>query len=512
MLELARVPMGQWTTVKGEAVTHAVGSQAQGAGTDELEIRRYFTTEGVHPYDEIEWELRDAVIQNYRTGAVAFEQRGVEIPKAWSQNATNIAAQKYFRGTPGSPERERSVKQMIDRVVNRYVEEGLERGYFDSAEADIFKDELTHLLVTQKAAFNSPVWFNVGWRPNGEEQVSACQPYDALVSTPAGLAPIGRLVEDNAIGSKVYDAHGVTKIVATKANGVKEVLRIHTKAGYTLDVTADHLVWKRDRGGSGRFVHAGELKPGDALEWHRRDAYGDAEITSREIAEAALAGWLQSDGFVGKYEGTNRSLTIEAMTVNDEELEWVTSAVDRVFPDVHRHERNVVTQDESLDCRRTRLYGNGLREFIVEWDLMARGVDMRVPEHLFTAPLPVVAAYLKSIFQAEGSVSLRERSSRVSVDMISEELIRGIQQLLLRLGIFSRVGFKPDRRPDRKGCWSSPTRSASSPRPSATSSRRAFSCRADQHARRSTSRSRALSLAARWTSTTSRRKVANTSP
>jgi ribonucleoside-diphosphate reductase alpha chain len=160
--------------VKGEAVTHAVGSEAPGAGTDELEIRRYFTTEGVHPYDEIEWELRDALIQNYRTGAVAFEQRGVEIPKAWSQNATNIAAQKYFRGTPGSPERERSVKQMIDRVVNRYVEEGLERGYFDSAEADVFKDELTHLLVTQKAAFNSPVWFNVGWRPKGFEQVSAC--------------------------------------------------------------------------------------------------------------------------------------------------------------------------------------------------------------------------------------------------------------------------------------------------------------------------------------------------
>ena len=130
-----------------------------------LRIRRYFTTEGVHPYDEIEWELRDAIIQNYRTGEVAFEQKGVEVPKSWSQNATNIAAQKYFRGTQGTPDRERSVKQMIDRVVNRYHEEGLARGYFaDADEAQIFKDELTHLLVNQKAAFNSPVWFNVGWR------------------------------------------------------------------------------------------------------------------------------------------------------------------------------------------------------------------------------------------------------------------------------------------------------------------------------------------------------------
>ena len=140
-----------------------------------LQIKRHFTTEGVHPFDEVEWDLRDAVIQNYRTGEVAFEQRGVEIPKSWSQNATNIAAQKYFRGSLGTPQRERSVKQMIGRVVDRYHEEGLARGYFaDADEAQTFKDELTHLLVTQKAAFNSPVWFNVGWRPKGEEQVSAC--------------------------------------------------------------------------------------------------------------------------------------------------------------------------------------------------------------------------------------------------------------------------------------------------------------------------------------------------
>ena len=150
-------------------------SAISGTSTDQLAIRRFFTTKGVHPYDEVEWELRDAIIQNYRTGEVAFEQKDVEVPKAWSQNATNIASQKYFRGTQGTPKRERSVKQMIDRVVGRYHEEGLARGYFvDADEAQVFKDELTHLLVTQKAAFNSPVWFNVGWRPKGEEQVSAC--------------------------------------------------------------------------------------------------------------------------------------------------------------------------------------------------------------------------------------------------------------------------------------------------------------------------------------------------
>ncbi len=154
-------------------VSQATTSQL---GTDsELRIKRYFTTEGVHPYDEVEWDTRDALIQNYRTGEIAFEQRDVEIPRAWSQNATNIVAQKYFRGSPGTPERERSVKQMIDRVVDRYHEEGIARGYFaDDDEAQVFADELRHLLVTQKAAFNSPVWFNVGWRPKGEEQCSAC--------------------------------------------------------------------------------------------------------------------------------------------------------------------------------------------------------------------------------------------------------------------------------------------------------------------------------------------------
>ncbi|MDQ3952926.1 MAG: vitamin B12-dependent ribonucleotide reductase, partial [Actinomycetota bacterium] len=158
------------------AVGVAGATTKTGAGTAEgLGIRRYFTSEGVHPYDEVEWELRDAVIQNYRTGEVAFEQKGIEFPKKWSQNATNIVAQKYFRGALDSPRRERSVKQMIDRVAGRYEEEGLARGYFtDAAEAKVFADELTHLLVTQKAAFNSPVWFNVGWRPKGEEQVSAC--------------------------------------------------------------------------------------------------------------------------------------------------------------------------------------------------------------------------------------------------------------------------------------------------------------------------------------------------
>ncbi|HEX2030397.1 MAG TPA: vitamin B12-dependent ribonucleotide reductase [Actinomycetota bacterium] len=142
------------------------------AGTG-LAFKRYFTREGVHPFDELEWEIRDAVIPNFKEGGNAFEQRGVEFPKSWSQNATNIVAQKYFRGPLGTPQRESSVRQLVGRVVDTIKGWGVKDGYFASGhDADVFAEELTHLLVTQKAAFNSPVWFNVGVEQ--EPQCSAC--------------------------------------------------------------------------------------------------------------------------------------------------------------------------------------------------------------------------------------------------------------------------------------------------------------------------------------------------
>jgi ribonucleoside-diphosphate reductase alpha chain len=422
-------------------------------------LGRHFTTEGVHPYDEIEWDRRDARITNFRDGVVAFEQRDVEFPVSWSLNATNIVAQKYFRGTLGTPEREWSLRQVVDRVADTITRWGVEGGYFvDDREADTFNAELKHLLVTQKAAFNSPVWFNIGVK-GVPQQASACQPYDALVSSPTGQVPIGALVERDAVGTKVYDAAGVTRIVATKHNGTKPVLRLHTKAGHSLDVTADHLIWRATGHETGGFVPAGDLRPGDQLEWCRTYAHGSGDITTSAVKEAALAGWLQGDGLVGQYDGTNRSPTIEAMTVTDAELEWVTDALDAVFPGVHRHQRTVRTVDTSLDCRRTRLYGQVLVDFIDRWDLRTRGRDMTVPESLFTAPLPVVAAYLRSLFQAEGYVSIRERSAAVGLDMIAEGIVRGVQTLLARFGIFSRVRFKADRRDNRAGCWSLSIRS-----------------------------------------------------
>ena len=137
-----------------------------------IEFPRVFSREGVDPFDELEWETRSAVIGNER-GDVVFEQRDVDFPKAWSQTATNIVVSKYFRGQLGAPERERSVRQLIGRVVETVTTWAESQDYFASAEdLSAFSDDLKHLLVQQKAAFNSPVWFNCGFEP--APQCSAC--------------------------------------------------------------------------------------------------------------------------------------------------------------------------------------------------------------------------------------------------------------------------------------------------------------------------------------------------
>src|SRR5215203_2005210 len=136
-----------------------------------LSVRRLFTKPGVHPFDEVEWEIRDARIGH--GDRVAFEQKDVEFPRSWSQNSTNIVAQKYFRGQLDSPTRERSVKQMVGRVAGTISDWGRERGYFASVEdGDAFEAELTYILLNQLAAFNSPVWFHVGFEE--QPQCSAC--------------------------------------------------------------------------------------------------------------------------------------------------------------------------------------------------------------------------------------------------------------------------------------------------------------------------------------------------
>ncbi|WP_428265159.1 vitamin B12-dependent ribonucleotide reductase [Haliangium sp.] len=152
--------------------TQTEGERRRTSDRPGLTFGRHFTREGVDPFEEVDWEMRDAVITG-ADGQIYFEQRGVEFPKRWSQTATNVVVQKYFRGTLGTPERESSVRHMIGRVADTIFGWGRSGGYFKTdKDAWAFRDELVHLLVNQKMAFNSPVWFNVGVEEH--PQCSAC--------------------------------------------------------------------------------------------------------------------------------------------------------------------------------------------------------------------------------------------------------------------------------------------------------------------------------------------------
>ena len=167
---------GQVATNSSETTTNKKRgdkvSKPQTSETKGLKLTRHFSTEGVHPYDAVEWEMRSALIGDEK-GNIVFEQKNVEVPRGWSQMATNVVVSKYFRGAVGSKERETSVRQLITRVAHTISNWARKDGYFaQSVDADVFEADLTALLVTQRAAFNSPVWFNVGIEAH--PQCSAC--------------------------------------------------------------------------------------------------------------------------------------------------------------------------------------------------------------------------------------------------------------------------------------------------------------------------------------------------
>ncbi len=171
--------------------------------TGGIEIDRYFTRAGVDVYDTCEWEIRTAAISS-ETGTSVFEQKEVEMPKFWSQMATNVVVSKYFRGHLNTPERETSVRQLIGRVVRTITQWGREGGYFATeADGDTFRDELTHILLYQMAAFNSPVWFNVGI----EEKPAVLGVLHQLRAGHHGLDP--RTGEDRGDAVQVRVGNGV---------------------------------------------------------------------------------------------------------------------------------------------------------------------------------------------------------------------------------------------------------------------------------------------------------------
>ncbi len=388
---------------------------------------------------------------------------------------------------------EKDARQVFRRLAGCWTYWGHRYGYFDTEDDALsYFDETLHMLALQMASPNSPQWFNTGlhWaygidgpaqghhyvdpvsgevRPSESAyehpQPHACQPWGALISTPSGPIPIGEIVDKQMIGLEVYDRDGTTRVAAARSNGEKEVLRLVLTNGNSVEVTPDHLVWAAPAdtlpGKGYQFTEAGRLAPGMRLLQRGNTTLRTGSEGTREISEAILAGWLQGDGFVGQHaEGTNRCLTVEFMTCDDEEFEYLLPHINRIFEGVQRHVRICETQSRNLLVRRIRLYGEPLRSFVESYGLLQSGLDMRIPAPVRAGGQGVAAAWLKSLFQADGTARRHpgvNDSFEVVLGSISESLVRDTQQLLANMGIYSRLQpcqpYQEASREDRKTYW-----------------------------------------------------------
>jgi ribonucleoside-diphosphate reductase alpha chain len=282
-----------------------------------LSIERRFSSADVHPFDQIEWEIRDAVIGDPENPA--FEQRGVEFPKSWSQNATNIVAQKYFRGQLGSPERESSVKQMIGRVAGTISNWGREGGYFASAEdAEAFELELTSILLNQKAAFNSPVWFNVGFEER--PQCSAC----FILSVEDTMESI---LDWNTKEGKIFRGGSGSGINLSNIRGSMETLQKGGTASGPVSFMRGADAWAGTIKSGGKTRRAAKMVVLDVdhpdIE-HFVWCKADEEKKAAALRDAGFDMSIDGDGFTSiQYQNANNSVR-----VTDEFMEAVEAGED----------------------------------------------------------------------------------------------------------------------------------------------------------------------------------------
>jgi ribonucleoside-diphosphate reductase alpha chain len=287
-----------------------------------LSIRRYFTSAEMHPFDAVEWELRDARIGH--GDKVSFEQRGVEFPKSWSQNATNIVAQKYFRGQLGSPGRESSVRQMIGRVAGTIATWGRERGYFASDEdAATFEAELTHILLHQMAAFNSPVWFNVGFEET--PQCSAC----FILSVEDNMESI---LDWNTKEGKIFRGGSGSGINLSKIRGSMEPLAKGGTASGPVSFMRGADAWAGTIKSGGKTRRAAKMVVLDIDHPDIREfiwCKAKEEDKAAALRDAGFDMSIDGDGFFSiQYQNANNSvrLTDEFMHAVENDEDWQLTA------------------------------------------------------------------------------------------------------------------------------------------------------------------------------------------
>ena len=485
-----------------------------------LEFSRRFTKEDMNVFDQFAYDCRSSVIRN-PSGEVVFEMNNVEVPVRWSQIATDILAQKYFRkaGVPqpdGSLGRETSIKQVAHRMANCWRVWGERYGYFASEkDARVFYEELVYCILDQACVPNSPQWFNTGLhesygitgKPQGHyfvdpldgelkkstsayerPQPHACARYNTKVFTDKGIFEIGEIVDNNRTDLHVFDGNGFVQILATKNNGIKNVYRATLANGNFIEFTDDHLVWNADKrkkdGGEynwgelrtlvGKKVQqfslseaipelslveelAAEANAGNSgfnlIESYFKSSssYDSNEDNAviEKIQKAALAGWIVGDGYYGKYNRNKKTTMFGAITINEDEYAFVSG----LFTDIFGVYKTVVRKTISDLYRIVKHDSKKVDPFVEEYELNQTSLTAFVPNAIMKGSLVEKAAFLRSLFQADGSVRIRNEDGRNSGDIvlttISEELAHGVQILLLSVGIYSNVSLVNDSREDR---------------------------------------------------------------
>ncbi len=283
-----------------------------------LSIKRFFTSPGTHPFDAVEWELRDARIGH--GDRVAFEQEGVEFPKSWSQNATNIVSQKYFRGQLGNPAREHSVKQMIARVAGTIARWGSDGGYFATPEdAESFEHELTHILLHQIAAFNSPVWFNVGFEER--PQCSAC----FILSVQDTMESI---LDWNTKEGNIFRGGSGSGINLSKIRGSMEPLAKGGTASGPVSFMRGADSWAGTIKSGGKTRRAAKMVVLDVDHPDIREfiwCKAKEEDKAAALRDAGFDMSIDGDGFFSiQYQNANNSVRVtdEFMQAVEEDREW----------------------------------------------------------------------------------------------------------------------------------------------------------------------------------------------
>jgi len=512
-----------------------------------MKINRVFVNKGSTAFDLIEFDTRTSVIRN-PDGSIVFEMNDIKVPNHWSQVATDILAQKYFRkaGVPvyikkveedGVPEwlqksepdnerlkdiieeekytSEKDSTQVFTRLAGCWTYWGWKHNYFNSEEdAKNFYEELCYMLAMQFAAPNSPQWFNTGlnWAygitgpsqghfyvdPKTEKLVTskdaythpqphACALGNTKIFTDKGIYTIEEIVEKNLTGLKVYDGSEFVNLIAVKNNGTKSVYRTKLKNGNFIEFTDDHLVYSSDKrlreGGNYEWNELKTLLGKKVQQFSLKNDLINEEILEEVLAEAnsneinfkktlsdlgietikeskeadplkldkaALAGWIIGDGYYGKYNRNNKTTMFGAITINDDEYNYVTGLFENIFGTY----KSVVRQNISDLYRVVKHDSKNVDVFVSEYELDVTSFTAKVPEVIFKSTKQEKTNFLKSLFQADGCVRIRDNEGRNSGDIvlstISEELAHDVQILLLSLGIYSNISICNDSRDNRK--------------------------------------------------------------